>query len=53
MTRHNMFEELQSAYKAHHSTKTTPVKVFNDIILNVDIVDIGFIFNITRLIIRF
>ena len=27
---------LQSAYKAHHSTKLTPVKVFNDIMLNVD-----------------
>ena len=36
MTRHNMFEELQSAYKAHHSTETTPVKVFNEIMLNVD-----------------
>ena len=36
MTRHNMFEELQSAFKAHHSTETTPVKVFNDIMLNVD-----------------
>ena len=36
MTRHNMFEELQSAYTAHHSTETTPVKVFNDIMLNVD-----------------
>ena len=33
MTRHNMFEELQSAYKTHHSTL---VKVFNDIMLNVD-----------------
>ena len=31
-----MFEELQSAYKAHHSTETTIVKVFNDIMLNVD-----------------
>ena len=31
-----MFEELHSAYKAHHNTETTPVKVFNDIILNVD-----------------
>ena len=36
MTRHNMFEELQSAYKTHHSTETTLVKVFNDIMLNVD-----------------
>ena len=36
MTRHNMFEELQSAYKAHHSTETTLEKVFNDIMLNVD-----------------
>ena len=36
MTRHNIFEELQSAYKAHHSTETTLVKVFNDIMLNVD-----------------
>ena len=36
MTWHNMFEELQSAYKAHHSTETTFVKVFNDIMLNVD-----------------
>ena len=35
-TRHNMFEELQSAYKTHHSTETTLVKVFNDIMLNVD-----------------
>ena len=31
-----MFEELQSAYKAHHSTETTLVKVFNNIMLNVD-----------------
>ena len=31
-----MFKELQSAYKAHHSTETTLVKVFNDIMLNVD-----------------
>ena len=30
-----MFEELQSAYKAHHSSETPPVKVFNDIMLNV------------------
>ena len=54
MTRHNMFEELQSAYKAHHtcSTETTLVKVFNDIMLNVDSGS-GFILNITRLIIRF
>ena len=36
MTRHNMFNELQSADKAHHSTETTPVKVFNDIMLDVD-----------------
>ena len=36
MTRHSMFEELQSAYKAHHSTETKLVKVFNDIMLNVD-----------------
>ena len=36
MTRNNMFEELQSAYKTHHSTETTLVKVFNDIMLNVD-----------------
>ena len=36
MARHNMFEELQSAYKAHHSTETTLVKVFNDVMLNVD-----------------
>ena len=27
---------LQSAYKAHHSPDTTLVKVFNDIMLNVD-----------------
>ena len=31
-----MFEELQSAYKAHDSTETTLVRVFNDILLNVD-----------------
>ena len=31
-----MFEGLQSAYKSHHSTETTLVKVFNDIMLNVD-----------------
>ena len=31
-----MFEELQSACKAHHSTETTLVRVFNDIMLNVD-----------------
>ena len=36
MTRHNMFEELQSAYNTHHCTETTLVKVFNDIMLNVD-----------------
>ena len=36
MTRHNMFEKLQSAYKTHHSTETTLVKVFNDIMLNVN-----------------
>ena len=36
MTWHNLFEELQSAYKAHHSTETTLVKRFNDIILNVE-----------------
>ena len=36
MTRHNMFEELQSAYKADPSTETTLVKVCNDIMLNVD-----------------
>ena len=35
-SRHNMFEELQSAYKAHHSAETTSVKVFNGIILNGD-----------------
>ena len=32
MTRHSMFEELESAYKAHHSTETTLVKVFIGII---------------------
>ena len=26
ITRHNMFEELQSAYRAHHSAETTLVK---------------------------
>ena len=31
-----MFKELQLTYKAHHSTETTLVKVFNDIMLNVD-----------------
>ena len=31
-----MFEELQSDYKAHHSTETTLVKVFKDIMLKVD-----------------
>ena len=36
MTRHNMFEESQLAHKAHHSTETTLVKEFNDIMLNVD-----------------
>ena len=36
MTRHNMFEKLQSAFETHHSTETTLVKVFNDIMLNVD-----------------
>ena len=36
MTRHNMFEELQPAYKAQHSTETTLVKVFYEIMLNVD-----------------
>ena len=30
MTWHRMFEELQSAYKTH-STETTLVKLFNDI----------------------
>ena len=31
-----MFEKLQSAFETHHSTETTLVKVFNDIMLNVD-----------------
>ena len=29
-----MFEELHSANKGYHSTETTPVKVFNDIMLS-------------------
>ena len=33
MTRHSMFEELQLAYKTHHSTEAILVKVFNDIML--------------------
>ena len=36
MTRHSMFEELQSGYTAYHSTETALVKVFNDIMLNMD-----------------
>ena len=36
MTRYNMFPELQSVYKVHHSIETTLVKAFNDIMLNVD-----------------
>ena len=31
-----MFEEFQSAYKTHQSTETTLVKVFNDIMLNME-----------------
>ena len=30
------YKSVLSAYKAHHSNETTPVKVFNDIMLNVD-----------------
>ena len=32
MTRDSMLEELESVHKAHHSTETTLVKVFNGII---------------------
>ena len=34
--KHNIFEEFQSAYKANHSTETTLLKVFNNIMLNLD-----------------
>ena len=36
MLKHDIFEEFQSAYKANHSTETTLLKVFNDIMLNLD-----------------
>ena len=36
MLKHEKFEEFQSAYKANHSTETTLLKVFNDIMLNLD-----------------
>ena len=36
MLNHDIFEEFQSAYKANHSTETMLLKVFNDIMLNLD-----------------
>ena len=36
MLKHDIFEEFQFAYKANHSTKMTLLKVFNNIMLNLD-----------------
>ena len=32
----SVFEKFQSAYKAHHSTETALLKVFNDILFSID-----------------
>ena len=41
MLKHDIFEEFQSDYKANHRTETTVLKVFIDIMLNLDILKLN------------
>ena len=36
MTQNTIMEKLQSAYKAHHSTDTALLRVYNDVMFNID-----------------
>ena len=36
MTQNTMMENVQSAYKAHHSTETVLLRVYNDVMFNID-----------------
>ena len=36
MRQNTIMEEIQSAYKAHHSTHTALLRVYNDVMFNID-----------------